>query len=54
MKKLLMIALLAMVSWALVGAPAQAAEPSSHSLSLVKHHKKKHIKQKKHKKHKRV
>jgi hypothetical protein len=53
MKKILMIALLGMVSWALAGAPANAAETTSrHSLTLVKHdkkHKKKHHKHKKHK-----
>jgi hypothetical protein len=50
MKKLMMIALLATVSWALAGAPAQAAEASNHSVATAKHHHKHHKHHKKHKK----
>jgi hypothetical protein len=53
MKKILMMALLAMVSWALAGTPAEAAQVApNHSMTLVKHNKKqkKHHKHKKHKK----
>jgi hypothetical protein len=50
MKKILAISLLAMVSWALVGTPAQAAEKNSPTTTLAKnkhHHKKQHKKHKK-------
>jgi hypothetical protein len=50
MKKLMMIALLATVSWALFGAPAQPAETSNHGVAAAKHHHKHHKKHKKHKK----
>ncbi|MGD0814154.1 MAG: hypothetical protein ABSA83_11160 [Verrucomicrobiota bacterium] len=46
MKKLFALALLGMVSWALVAAPVQAGEISKPGTSLVKH-------KKYHKKHKR-
>jgi hypothetical protein len=51
MKKTLMIALLALVSWTLAGTPAQAAEISHkhHKRALAKHHKSHHGKHKKHK-----
>jgi hypothetical protein len=51
MKKLLAISLLATVSCALIGTPAQAAEKSSTPTTLAKnkhHHKKQHHKHKKH------
>ena len=48
MKKLFAVALLGMVSWALVGTPVQASEVSKPGMTLVKH-KKKHKKHKKHK-----
>jgi hypothetical protein len=48
MKKLFTLALLGMVSWALVGTPVQAKESSKPGTSLTKKHKKHH----KHKKHK--
>jgi Ni/Co efflux regulator RcnB len=51
MKKLLVTLLLVAVSWALAGAPAQAAERTSSTMTLAKkqHHHKKHHKN--HKKH---
>jgi hypothetical protein len=49
MKKITTMALLAMVSWALVGTPAQAAE-NSHHMGSAKHHHKHHHKHKKHNK----
>jgi hypothetical protein len=48
MKKLFAVALLGMVSWALIGAPLQAAQVSKPGATLAKHHKA----HKKHKKHK--
>jgi hypothetical protein len=48
MKKLFALALLGMVSWALIGTPVQAGEISKPGMSLVKH-KKTHKKHKKHK-----
>jgi len=47
MKKLLALALLGMVSWALVGTPVQASEISKPGMSLAKKHKKHHKKHKK-------
>jgi hypothetical protein len=49
MKRLFAFALLGMVSWALIGTPAQAGEVSKPGISLVKH-KKKHTKHRKHRK----
>jgi hypothetical protein len=49
MKKLLATLLLAAVSWALAGTPAQASEVKSPTMTLAKKHHKKHGK--KHKKH---
>jgi hypothetical protein len=40
MNKAFAIALLLVVSWAVAGTVAQAAESSQHGLALVKHHKK--------------
>jgi hypothetical protein len=48
MKKLFALALLGMVSWALIGTPVQAGEISKPGMTLVKH-KKTHKKHKKHK-----
>lgn len=51
MKRILMIALLAMVSYALAGTPVEAAQTSSHpGTMLVKHGKKHHKTHKKHRK----
>lgn len=47
MKKLFTLALLGMVSWALVGTPVQAKETSEPGMSLTKKHKKHHKKHKK-------
>jgi Na+/glutamate symporter len=48
MKKLFALALLGMVSWALIGTPVQAREISKPGMTLIKH-KKTHKKHKKHK-----
>jgi hypothetical protein len=48
MKKLFAVALLGMVSWALVGTPVQASEISKPGMTLAKH-KKSHKKHKHHK-----
>jgi hypothetical protein len=48
MKKLFAVALLGMVSWALIGSPVQAGEISKPGMSLVKH-KKFHKKHRRHK-----
>jgi hypothetical protein len=55
MKKVILMALLAAVSWTLAGAPAQAAEMPRHKNVLAKHHKnaQKHH-NKNHRKHKRA
>jgi len=47
MKKLLTLALLGMVSWALVGTPVLASENSKPGMILTKNHKKHHKKHKK-------
>ncbi|HEY3857116.1 MAG TPA: hypothetical protein VGO67_22250 [Verrucomicrobiae bacterium] len=51
MKKILAISLLAMVSWALAGTPAQATEKTSPTMTLAKN-KKHHGKKQQHHKHK--